>query len=372
VTYLLDARPLQDRNAGRGVGSYVRGLLEGLRSVGADRSVEVLLSASPVPPEVAEYDLRTAGRRLPVMRRRLRPVLDPLVTSVALAGARPALFHTLDFRPPVYARMPVVVTVHDLIPFVFASAYPRLRRERFFALQLLRFADALITDSESSARDIARFARIDRERIDVVPLGVSALPEVAADTGDETLARLGVRGPYLLAVGVFDPRKRIEHVVEIAAEVRRHHDVQLVVVGEQGYFDGAVRASVAEAGMTERTKILGFVPRADLVTLYRRAACLLFTSAYEGFGLPPLEAMAAGAPVAMYENSSLPEIAGDAALMAADGDSVSLAAMVVEMLGDPQLVELRRRQGERWAARFTWERTATETLSVYERVLARS
>jgi glycosyltransferase involved in cell wall biosynthesis len=372
VTYLLDARTLQDHSASRGIGTYTRGLLEGFHAIGINRDVELLLGPGTPPPEVVAYDVRMSRRRVPVTRRRLQPLLDPLLTSAVLVEARPALYHGLDFGQPLYARTPVVVTVHDLIPFVLPSMYPFLRRQRSFALRLLRFADALVVDSESTARDVVHYARIDPERIHRVPLGVS--PRFGADPDvdlEHTLARLGVRQPFLLAVGVFDERKRIQHVVKIAADVRRHHDVQLVIVGEQGYFDAAVRTAVDAAGMHPHTSILGFVDTEDLIALYRRTACLLFTSAYEGFGLPPLEAMAAGAPVAMYANSSLPEVAGDAAIMVADGDRASLARKVVELLGDPAEMEARREHGRRRAGRYTWTRTATEMLAVYEGVLGR-
>jgi alpha-1,3-rhamnosyl/mannosyltransferase len=264
-----------------------------------------------------------------------------------------------------------VITVHDLIPFVLPDLYPWLRRERLLALRQLRYADALLADSEATAHDLARIANVSGERIHVVPLGVSSEEEQAgADDVARVRAKYGLTKPFLLAVGAFDPRKRIEHVVAVTRRVRAHHDVDLVIVGQQGNFAGKVDQTIRSAGLRPYAKVLGFVPSDDLRALYAGCACLMFTSEYEGFGLPPLEAMAAGAPVAMYNNSSLREVAGDAAILARDGDKDELAAKIVNLLEDDAERVARTERGLHWVKGFTWRKTAEGTLAVYEQVLA--
>jgi alpha-1,3-rhamnosyl/mannosyltransferase len=370
MRFLLDARALLDRNADRGVGSYVRGLLDGIASLGRANDVELLVDAGVGVTPGAADGFRISPARVPAVRRRAQPILEPFLVSSALARSRPSLYHGLNFSTPVYSRVPVVVTVQDLIPFVLPSYYGTLRRDLRIAKWLLPRADVVIASSHSTARDLVRHTRVDPERIHVVPLGVAprfgAAPSVDADA---TLARLGVRPPFLLAVGVFDPRKRIEDVVGVTAAVRKEHDVQLVIAGDQGWFTSAVAAAVERSGLTAHTRVLGFVDDGDLVALYQRTACLVFASAYEGFGLPPLEAMAAGAPVAMYDNSSLPEVGGDVALLAPDGDVGALAAKVTEVLGDPREHVALAARGRTRASEFTWERVARETLTTYEQVL---
>jgi glycosyltransferase involved in cell wall biosynthesis len=145
--------------------------------------------------------------------------------------------------------------------------------------------------------------------------------------------------------------------------------VDLVIAGDQGTFESTVRAALRSAGIEKCSRLVGHVDQATLAALYTGAECLLFTSAYEGFGLPPVEAMACGTPVALFDNSSLPEVAGPASLMVADGDAAAMAAAVARLLGDPRERAQRSGSGLGWAARFTWKRAAEATLAVYERAL---
>jgi glycosyltransferase involved in cell wall biosynthesis len=371
MTYLLDARALQDESSKRGIGTYVRGLLDGFRELDVDSHVELLLRRGELPPELETLSSRVAKVRLLKMKRRIRPVIDPFYIAAALRSIRPTLFHSPEYAQPIVSPCPVVITVHDLIPFVLPNLYPWLRRERLLALRQLRYADALLADSEATAHDLARIAKVNGARIHVVPLGVKGEQEPV--TGDQ-IARMrrkhGLTKPFLLAVGSFDPRKRIEHVVEITRRVRANRDVELVIVGQQGRFAAKVDETIHLAGLRPYAHVLGFVSSEDLRSLYASCACLLFTSQYEGFGLPPLEAMAAGAPVAMYDNSSLREVAGDAAILARDGDKDELAAKIVNLLDDDSERLVRTERGYRWVQNFSWRKTAEGTLAVYEQVLA--
>ena len=143
------------------------------------------------------------------------------------------------------------------------------------------------------------------------------------------------------------------------------HSVDLVVAGDQGIFDSRVRTSLTAAGIIDRCHILGYVASEDLVALYSGAACLVFTSAYEGFGLPPLEAMACGAPVVMFDNSSLPEVAGPAAIVVTDGDVEAMVDACRRLIEDADERQQRKAAGIAWSKNFTWRRTADRTLAVY-------
>jgi glycosyltransferase involved in cell wall biosynthesis len=175
----------------------------------------------------------------------------------------------------------------------------------------------------------------------------------------------------VLAVGTFDPRKRVELIAEVSRRLRADHDVGLVIAGFQGNFAGAVERALHDSGISDHTRVLGHVSGEDLAGLYSLTDCLLFTSAYEGFGLPPLEAMAAGAPVAVFDNSSLREVVGEAGLVIADGDGAAMAGAVSALLGDPADRARRARLGRERAASFTWEAAAAATLRVYATVLER-
>jgi glycosyltransferase involved in cell wall biosynthesis len=375
--WLLDVRALQDRSSTRGIGSYLRGLLDGLHAAGADRDVALMLRAGVPPPADMGRWNAVAGPRVPVLKRRLQPVADPFLVSRVVRRTRPRLYHAVEYAQPIApAGVPVVVTVHDLIPFLYRRDYPWMRRERLLALRLLRRADGLITPSAATARDCERLASVERARITVVHHGVD--PAYAPATGDEVAAvrrhyGIGDQEPYLLSVGVFDPRKRLGLLLDTAQRLcARHPELRLVLAGDQGDYAGPVRAAVAAAGLQERTVHAGYVPAELMPGLYSGASCLLFTSAYEGFGLPVLEAMACGCPVAACANSAIPEVAGDAALLVPEGPESDMAAAlthaVAALLDDPVERARRGELGRLHAESFTWERAARATLAVYERL----
>jgi glycosyltransferase involved in cell wall biosynthesis len=372
IRYLVDGRPLQDASAVRGIGTYLRGLLSGYESLGVSGDVGLLLERGPaLPDSLVAAGFATHPTRLRPMNRHIRPTLDPLQIRRALGAHRPAVYHAVEYAQPVFPRVPVVVTVHDLIPFVMPRAYPWMRRERALAMRQFRHADAVIAVSRSTANDLQRIARVDPQRITVIPEGVMRR-QPATDAELAALrVRRGLPQRFVLAVGTFDPRKRIDLLARVVRRLREDHDIGLVIAGFQGNFASVVERSLRDAGITEHSRLLGHVADDELTGLYQMTECLLFSSAYEGFGLPPLEGMACGAPVAVFDNSSLREVVGDAGLVIADGDGAEMAAAVSRLLDDRQEREHRAQMGRDRAASFTWERAAAATLRVYEMVLER-
>lgn len=368
---LIDGRPLQLGSSVRGIGRYVRELLCAFGEMGVIDGMELLLSrGSPAPADISRLGVRTAAVAVPRLKPRVQPIIDPFLLSAVLGRLRPALYHATEYAQPLSSTVPVVITVHDLVPFLMPDLYPWMRRERLLALRLLRRADAVIADSAATAHDACELARVEPDRVTVVPLGVAPPPPRRRAELDEVRQRLRLPEQFMLAVATFDPRKRIGLLADVTARVRREHDVSLVIAGDQGNYAAAVRAALERAGITAAASVLGYVSDADLDALYRLCAVLVHTSSYEGFGLTPLEAMARGAPVALFDNSALTEVAGDVAIMVADGDAAAMAACIVELLGDPEQRRRLRAGGLDRAARFTWRRTAEQTVAVYERLLS--
>ena len=365
---LIDARPLQGDSASRGIGTYLRGLLEGFSEVGFAARVSVLLSrGAPEPSELAELGPRV-GARVPRLERRAQILADPFLVGAALRHRPPRLYHAVEHGQPRRTRTPVVVTVHDLIPFLLPGYSWRSRLLRRPAMRLLPRADALIAPSHATAADCVRLAGVDPTRVHVVPHGLSrryrpATPEKV----EATLARYGLDRPYLLGVGTFEPRKGLPHLVAVTRELRRDHDIELVLAGSQGRFAASVDAQLA--GLDGHGHDLGFVGTDELIALYGGAVALVFPSAYEGFGLPLLEAMGCGAVAVGFANSSLPEVAGDAAILVADGDDSALAGALANLLSDPGEADRRRRRGLAHAAGFTWAKAARSSIAVYEAAL---
>ena len=365
---LIDARPLQGDSASRGIGTYLRGLLDGMEEIGFVSRVSVLISrGAPEPADLTGRGL-VVGARTPRLERRAQVLADPYLIARALRGNPGRLYHAVEYGQPRRAAIPVVVTVHDLIPFLLPGYSWRSRLLRRPGLRLLRRADAIIAPSGATARDCIRVAGVDPERIHVVPHGLSpryrpALPEAV----EAARARHGLRRPYLLGVGTFEPRKGLPHLVDVTRRLGRDHDVDLVVAGQQGLFEPAVRAQIATLG--DHGRELGFVETTDLVALYGGAAAFVFPSSYEGFGLPLLEAMGCGAVTVGFRNSSMPEVAGEAAVLVPDGDDAALHAALERLLSDPEETARRRRLGLEHAASFTWEAAARSTVAVYEALL---
>jgi alpha-1,3-rhamnosyl/mannosyltransferase len=365
---LIDGRPLQGDSASRGIGTYLCGLLEGMTEIGFATRVGLLLGrGAPSPRALTGLGLEV-GARVPRLERRTQVLADPLLVASALRHRPPRLYHAVEQGQPRRAAIPVVVTVHDLIPFLLPGYSWRSRLLRRPGMRLLLRADAVITPSRATATDCVRIAGVEADRIHVIPHGLSPrYRPAAAEAVASTLARLGLRRPYLLGVGTFEPRKGLPHLVAVTRRLRRDHDIDLVVTGQQGLFGPSVRAQLAVLG--DHARELGFVPTADLIALYGGAAAFVFPSAYEGFGLPLLEAMGCGAVAVGFANSSLPEVAGEAALLVPDGDDESLLAALDRLLSDPGEAARRRQRGLEHAAGFTWGKAARSTVAVYEAML---
>ena len=356
---LLDMRPLQGPSAGRGVGTYAKGLLAGMVEMGFDANLTLLLDAGLDTP-----DLPPGGYSVAHTRRRYHGQLagyeDAAVLGLDLRKLRPDVYHAINLWLPGRAPCPTVVTLHDLIPWAWGG--PRMLGERFrywFGKRLLKNADMVIAVSEVTAEDAVRFAKVDRERIRVVPEAAAAVYRPQAGAAERVRERWNLEPGYLLFVGALDARKDPAALLAAwRAAQARHPGLRLVIAGDPG--------PQAPADMPGTTMV-GRIPEQQLADLYTAAGCFIFPSRYEGFGLPCLEAMACGCPVAAYRNSSLPEVIDGAGNLVPDGDAQALGAAAAEMLSAP---DSWRELGLARARSFDWGKAARQTVDAYEAVLA--
>ncbi|MBC7545670.1 MAG: glycosyltransferase family 4 protein [Candidatus Sericytochromatia bacterium] len=293
-----------------------------------------------------------------------------------------------------HGRQPMVVTWHDsmveMFPDYFFGRHPWRRTKgqlaHWLKLQLLRHAASrVITVSESSKRDLCRIGDVAPERVVVVHNGVH--PRFRPPTDDTLADRLqqdhGLTPGYILYAGGLNPHKNVEALIRAYATLLDRPLggtlPPLVLAGklqdpENPYIVTSARQLqdlVRQLGLTARVHFLGYVPPDEhLVTLYQGAAMLVFPSLYEGFGLPVAEALACGTPVVTANRSSLPEVAGDAALLIDPTSVPELAGAMARLLTDPALAQQLREAGPRQAARFRWETTARQTLAVLEAAVA--
>ena len=355
---LLDMRPLQGPSAGRGVGSYAKGLLKGLIAEGFDSRLTLLLDAGFDEPPLPPGDYRLAGSR-----RRYHGQLAAYEEAVALRAdlerIRPSLYHAIDLRLPGRSPCPLAVTVHDMIPWAWGG--PRMRGERirfWLGKRLLKRADIVVAVSKATAADAARFGGVDPRRMRVVPEAPDGVFEPKPGAQERVKHRLGIEPGYLLFVGALDARKDPSSLLRAWTAARQvRPQLQLVVAGDPG--------RQAPSTMPD-ARMLGRVDDLELADLYTAAGCLVFPSRYEGFGLPCLEAMACGCPVAAFRNSSLPEVVGDAAQLVHDGDADALGRAAARMTAEP---ERWRRAGLERAKAFSWRKTARQTIAAYESVM---
>ena len=324
-----------------------------------------------------EQDWAEMGRAvmLPVdPRRRSQWVLaDQLHVPRAAARAGADVLHSLASTGPVAGSVRRVVTVHDLHYRTQPEAHFGLRGLGMRALvpAAARRSRRVIVPSQATADDVVRHLGIGRDRIDVIAEAPGHPPGAPVRSRDEVRAELGAAElPLLMTVSAKRPHKNLARLLGGLALLDIGRRPLLILPGYPTPHEQELRARASELGVAEHVRFLGWVSDQQLEDLYRAADAFVFPSLSEGFGLPVLEAMARGIPVATSSRTSLAEVAGDAALLFDPEDERSIAAAIDRLLHEPGLADRLAAAGTRQAARFTWEATAAATVASYRRALA--
>jgi len=376
----LDGRALGNVSRHRGIGRYTACMIENLVSLGSDAFRFLVFGYGDGPGEglldpdvLSRLDWR-ALKRIPGPHQLTFPS-EYVLMATAVQGARVDLFHAMDHNMTPFLRCRSVVTVHDLIPLVLRGPYlgpfswTWLQAHRLAA----RRASAVVAVSENTAQDVRRFWGIPPERVKVIREGVEDFYRPVEDRGrlESVLAKYGIKEPYLLYTGGFDPRKNIPNLLRSFRifSARQPRGYRLVLCGETTAFERDLLRGIREEGLQESVVITGFVEREELPVLYSGAACSLYLSLYEGFGLPVLEAMACGCPVVASRAASLPEVLGDAGILVSPHDPEEAAAAVERICTDERLRAELVEKGLRRAAGFSWRKAAAEVILLYREIL---
>ena len=363
----IDARKLHDF----GIGTYIRNLLRHLARM--DDQTEYVVVCRPEDREA----LSTLGRNFRTVPETAGnyTVAEQVKIPLVLKREGVTLFHAPHYVLPPLVPCPSVVTIHDCIHLMFPQYLPNR-----FALQYARAsirlaakrATRVMTVSESSKRDILRFVDTKPEKIDVI---YNAYDEqFAIDPPEEDVVRVRERyqlqDEFVLYAGNVKPHKNLERLIEAFYLLRKDglDHLKLVLIGDEISKYTALRRAVHRHQLHKYVRFLGYMPEETLAVMYRLAGVFVFPSLYEGFGLPPLEAMASGTPVVTSNVSSLPEVAGDAAVLVDPYDPRAIAEGIRRVLTDEALRRDLRKRGVARAGQFSWEQSVRRVRAIYGEV----
>ncbi|MFA6588362.1 MAG: glycosyltransferase family 1 protein [Patescibacteria group bacterium] len=340
------------------------------QATGFGRYVEQILKALKkiAPADVKISEIRVIKNNL---RTPARILWDQVGLPITATFKRPDILFVPAFSAPVLWPGKMVVACHDLIGRLFPENFSKSAKFYWHDLlpKALKYADQVITISNSSKKDIVRLLGIPESKVSVTPLAADPKFKLCKDEKEKIRVKrqYNLPRPFFLAVGTIEPRKNLPFLVEAFARSKRQ-DHDLVIVGKKGWDTQSLERTIQQLHLIDRVKILEYVTEPDLVVLYSLATALLFPSLYEGFGLPILEAMACGLPVIASTASSIPEVAGEAALYADPKDMEAWQSQISRIIIDASLRNNLNTKGLARAKEFTWENTALRTLEIFYKV----
>jgi len=378
----IDVRRINDF----GIGTYIRNLVQALAGVDPHNRYTLIIG----PADLREFPELPANFEVATYGRSDDDPADHIAFPAFLRQIPTDLFHVPLNRVPLLMRKPFVVTIHDMASLLFDTGrgWRNSLRQYRFRRGLLR-ADRVIAVSAATRRDVENLMGVPPERIRLVYSAPSpeffqrshvadaraAGPQGEALERQRILERYQIHYPFLLYAGAIRPQKNIPRLVEAFAIARagltdhpQYRDLRLIIVGDEISRYPAVRQAVIQSRVEDAVRFLGFVPFGTMRVFYEAATAFVFPSLYEGFGLPPLEAMASGTPVITSSSSSLPEVVGEAAMLVNPENVFDIARGIKEVLLNEPLRRQLIEAGRIHAAKYSWRTTAQQVLEIYREI----
>jgi glycosyltransferase involved in cell wall biosynthesis len=358
-----------------GINWYIYSLLQHLPDAVGEHKLTIFLGDREARGSLR--GVRTRVSSLPTRSPVIRILWEQLVQPVQLLREGIDLLHSLAFVQPVVLHCAGVVTVYDLSFVLFPQRLPSWRRMylKWGTAFSAQRAKRVIAISASTKRDVVRVLDVSESKVDVVPCGVDEdfRPMESLAQFEALRTKRHLPPQMILFVGTLEPRKNLTTLLRSYALLKRRFDPPpLVLGGPRGWGHEEIFSLAEELDLRDEVLFPGYIPREELPLWYNAASLFVYPSLYEGFGLPPLEAMACGTPVIASDTSALPEVVSDAGLLVEPTDAEGMAEAMQRLLSDGDLRETLRQKGLQRAKSFSWQRAARETAKVYDRAMSGS
>ena len=360
-----------------GIGNYIYNLVKSLGQVDTYNKYRVFLNEDSFG-EVMSSNQEAARIKLLGLGSWARILWEQVNLPFILKKSDVDIMHFPDYAMPVvFEGIPSIITVHDLSFRVYPETFSKgkLYTKLLLIKPSLKKARRIIADSHSTRKDLLEYYQVPENKIEVIPIGVNRQffrPMAEEEVLEYCRLKNNLETGYILYVGTLEPRKNITALIKAFSLLKQDYKLsrKLVIAGGKGWLFEEIFRLVESLNLNQDVIFTGYVPDAELPLLYNGAGVFVYPSLYEGFGLPPLEAMACGTPVVTSSVSSVPEVVGDAGLMVEPLNVEALSEAIYRVLNDPQLAAELSAKGIERAQKFSWAETARKTLAVYEEVYA--
>ena len=358
-----------------GMGVYVRGLLFGLSKIDKENDYYIIINKNKkedfVPIQDNFHKIYISITYSDYLKR---DFWEQVYLPLKLRKAKIDVYHGPNYVLPFLSRTGMVLTIYDMISFASSEWYKPISRFRVQRLMKLsaKKANKIIAGSENTKQDIIKILKLPCDKIKVIYIGIDDIYRPIADKYklDNIKNKYKIDSKFILHVGSLQARKNIPRLIEAYSKLPMEllAKYQLVIAGKRSWKVEEILAKVKQLGLNDKVVFTGFVDDNDLPLLMNAANLLVFPSLYEGFGIPPLEAMACGTPVVASNTSSIPEVVGDAALLFDPYNIKEMTKAINRALTDVKLRNKLRKRGFERIKQFSWEKAARETLQVYKEV----